>query len=179
MPVGILWLESIQPWCSFQGSSVSRRKALCSKMPFKREIASFEESEHPLNGLNLLTLLPLVWSIWIFHLNPPKKLKSAFREGKLKCGQVRKEADGSNGGRGRLWAPRGHHEATVCLEGRESEAGCVEGSERELVAETTMPTLQFCQGPWQMPGLPPKTIFSAVCNKLLIPEFKYQDYLKF
>lgn len=42
-----------------------------------------------------------------------------------------------------------------------------------------MPTLQFCQGPWQMPGLPPKTVFYAVCNKSLMPEFKYQDYLKF
>ena len=52
-------------------------------------------------------------------------------------------------------------------------------SEREVVAKTAMPTLQFCQGPWQRPGLPPKTVFHAVCNKLLMPEFKYQDCLMF
>lgn len=57
-----------------------------------------------------------------------------------------KEADGSGLARQTLSSPR-TAQATVCLEGRERETGRGGGSQREVVAKTALPTLQFCQGP--------------------------------
>lgn len=84
-----------------------------------------------------------------------------------------KEADGSGLARQTLSSPR-TAQATVCLEGRERETGRGGGSQREVVAKTALPTLQFCQGPRRMRGLPPKTIFRAAGSKS-----QYPDCLKF
>lgn len=77
-------------------------------------------------------------------------------------------ADGSGwaGLGGGLRAARGQRQATVSLEGKESESGCGGGSGREVAANTALPTLQFCQGPWQMPAClqkPPSTRSAVSC----------------
>lgn len=130
-------------------------------MSSKREVAGFQESQHSLHRLNLLTLLPLVWNIWIFNLNPFPQNSWDQHSGKEKEMGAGIEADGCSGW-GRLWAARGHHEATACPEGRGSETRV--GKFREVVAKQLCLHCSSAKGPGRCPAClqKPSSMLSAV-----------------
>jgi hypothetical protein len=130
-----------------------------------------ERVSNPMNRLNLPT--PLVWNIWIFNLNSPNSRNQ--HSGKESwMGAWNTAAVGSDRVRWTLSSQRAAR-GTRSLRGRKRETGW--GNVRKRGDSKKLPIVILPRAPGRCSACS-KTHLCTACNKLPIPGFKYQNYLK-